>query len=528
MAVQFNPFTGNLDIVGAGASANPGGSDTQVQFNDGGAFGGSADLTWDDTGKLLTVGGDIDLDDGGTYATTLQVITPTANRTISFPNATGTLALVAGSSGQLIYNNAGANAGTPTLTYDGSILTSSGRFINSYNATASSPAKAFTGTWFTGGTATTTKPQVLIEPSGTTSTAWSTSGTGLGVNAASGFAGRLIDLQVNGTSYFQIVPGSNSSTLRLFGSSGWENFIRSKSTAGSGFNIESNLGLVGRLEFGVAGGSTGAGDTFIYRDGAANTLAQRDGTNAQTYRLYNTYTDASNYERVAFKWDTNTFKIEPEAAGTGTLRSLAFSANGAASTPPISLTGTWFSGGTSTTTKPALLIEPTGTTSTAWSTSGTGLGVNAPSGFAGNLLDLQVNGTSQLRVNQQGDITSGGGNTFIPDSRGYRWSTRGGITAPSDGIIQLTNGAGTGFSILRLGGGTTGFPAVKRNNAELQVRLADDSAYTTLDAQLRAQGTAPASASATGTAGDIRYDADYVYICTATDTWKRAALSTWP
>ena len=38
---------------------------------------------------------------------------------------------------------------------------------------------------------------------------------------------------------------------------------------------------------------------------------------------------------------------------------------------------------------------------------------------------------------------------------------------------------------------------------------------------------APATASSTGTAGDIRYDADYVYVCTATNTWKRAALTTW-
>jgi hypothetical protein len=42
-----------------------------------------------------------------------------------------------------------------------------------------------------------------------------------------------------------------------------------------------------------------------------------------------------------------------------------------------------------------VLIEPTGTTSTAWSTSGTGLGVNAVSAFAGRLLDLQINGTSE-------------------------------------------------------------------------------------------------------------------------------------
>ncbi len=37
----------------------------------------------------------------------------------------------------------------------------------------------------------------------------------------------------------------------------------------------------------------------------------------------------------------------------------------------------------------------------------------------------------------------------------------------------------------------------------------------------------PATASSTGIVGDIRYDADYVYICIATDTWKRAALTTW-
>ena len=98
-------------IVPGGGGGTPGGSDTQVQFNDGGAFAASADLTWDDTGKVLGVGGDIDLDDGGTYTTTLQTITPTAARTISFPDATGTVALVGGSSGQVLYNNAGAVAG---------------------------------------------------------------------------------------------------------------------------------------------------------------------------------------------------------------------------------------------------------------------------------------------------------------------------------------------------------------------------------------------------------------------------------
>jgi len=38
---------------------------------------------------------------------------------------------------------------------------------------------------------------------------------------------------------------------------------------------------------------------------------------------------------------------------------------------------------------------------------------------------------------------------------------------------------------------------------------------------------APASASATGTTGQIASDANYIYICTATDTWKRVAIATW-
>jgi hypothetical protein len=197
MPFRFNPFTGNLDEVDTTAAA---GSDTQIQYNDNGSLAGSADLTWDDSGKVLDVGGDINLDDGGSFQTTLQLVTPTANRTVTFPDATGTLALVAGSSGQAIYNDAGAYSGLSTVTTDGTDVTLTGRFIGSLNGAASAPPATLTGTWFTGGTATTTKPQLLLEPAGTTSTAWSTSGTGVGVNAASGFAGNLLDLQINGTS----------------------------------------------------------------------------------------------------------------------------------------------------------------------------------------------------------------------------------------------------------------------------------------------------------------------------------------
>jgi hypothetical protein len=37
----------------------------------------------------------------------------------------------------------------------------------------------------------------------------------------------------------------------------------------------------------------------------------------------------------------------------------------------------------------------------------------------------------------------------------------------------------------------------------------------------------PASSGAAGVAGTITWDASYIYICTATNTWKRVAISTW-
>jgi hypothetical protein len=100
---------GTLSSTGGGGT--PGGSDTQIQFNDAGAFGGDVDLTYNKTTNKLTTKGDVEINDGGSFTSTIQCVSPTANRTISFPDSTGTVALVAGSSGQVIFNNAGAYGG---------------------------------------------------------------------------------------------------------------------------------------------------------------------------------------------------------------------------------------------------------------------------------------------------------------------------------------------------------------------------------------------------------------------------------
>lgn len=54
--------------------------------------------------------------------------------------------------------------------------------------------------------------------------------------------------------------------------------------------------------------------------------------------------------------------------------------------------------------------------------------------------------------------------------------------------------------------------------AGTELRMSGDTTLTT---------KTPANASATGIAGTIAWDANYIYICTATNTWKRVAIATW-
>ena len=94
------------------AGAVPAGVTGSVQINDGaGALGFVTDFIWDSANTELDVPGDINLDDGGTYSTTIQSITATADRFISFPDATGVVALVQGLNGAVQFNNAGVSGG---------------------------------------------------------------------------------------------------------------------------------------------------------------------------------------------------------------------------------------------------------------------------------------------------------------------------------------------------------------------------------------------------------------------------------
>jgi hypothetical protein len=53
-------------------------------------------------------------------------------------------------------------------------------------------------------------------------------------------------------------------------------------------------------------------------------LEQRRTTNPQAFQIYNTFTDASNYERGVMRWSSNVLQIGAERAGTGIARTINF------------------------------------------------------------------------------------------------------------------------------------------------------------------------------------------------------------
>jgi len=74
------------------------------------------------------------------------------------------------------------------------------------------------------------------------------------------------------------------------------------------------------------------------------------------------------------------------------------------------------------------------------------------------------------------------------------------------------SGSGDLYAAAKVGIGTTD-PLVSLDINDIAIRI-------------RTPNT-PASEGAFGVQGEIRWDADYIYVCVATDTWKRVAISTW-
>ena len=143
------------------------------------------------------------------------------------------------------------------------------------------------------------------------------------------------------------------------------------------------------------------------------------------------------------------------------------------------------------------------------------------------LQDLQFGGSSRFSVSSAGAVTvaNGGGITSYGAANfGGGYSLRlANVSNASYGAQFYNSGATTGAAILKI----TDYS----NSSSIRVTLGTSTDDTVNMLQVAGgvsiAGTAPASASATGVTGSVRWDADYIYICTATNTWKRVAIATW-
>ena len=157
---------------------------------------------------------------------------------------------------------------------------------------------------------------------------WNTTGTPTLIKAnvtdtASNANSLLMDLQVGGTSQFQVLK--TGAIVLPYAYPG----IVDGSNNSQGTNYTFNGPRLGpdALIGWTAGGPNATPDLRLHRD-AANTLAQRNAGNAQTFRIYNSFTNASNYERGKLEWSSNVLRIGTEKAGTGSARALELQTDG--------------------------------------------------------------------------------------------------------------------------------------------------------------------------------------------------------
>lgn len=146
---------------------------------------------------------------------------------------------------------------------------------------------------------------------------------------------------------------------------------------------------------------------------------------------------------------------------------------------------------------------------------------------------IDENNNFRLRVDSAGHIF-----TLSPYSDPlFQMSGPGGTTKISSpgGVGFKLEQSGVGTDIITSGFGKVGINSTSVGDSALHVNGGIDGRGANLTGSITAQGffvsslnTPPVNASATGTAGEIRFGTDgYLYLCTATNTWVRTQLTTW-
>jgi hypothetical protein len=169
---------------------------------------------------------------------------------------------------------------------------------------------------------------------------WNTSGTPTAIkcnitDTASNASALLMQLQTGGVNRMVVTKAGVATigSAAIAGGGVVLNLVSSFGTftaaviGGGGLSTSQAISTSGTL---FAGLLAIGGDALLARD-ASNTFAQRNTTNAQTLRVYNTFTSATNFERATIGWAANLLSIGTEkGSGGGTARALAIVTDGTA------------------------------------------------------------------------------------------------------------------------------------------------------------------------------------------------------
>jgi len=174
------------------------------------------------------------------------------------------------------------------------------------------------------------------------------------------------------------------------------------------------------------------------------------------------------------------------ATGTTTLgNNLALTTAGVASNSAVLASGALYTGGTGTTTFPAILHQPTGATAaTAWSSganSGTAFGCNEATGFLGNFADYRIAGSRHFALGTDGSGNSrlywGSGGQYI-QIVSSTFSCSGGFSV-GGGTLATTGGNGISSSgTLAVTGATTLTGKLTANGGRQSAYVAKTALYT--------------------------------------------------
>jgi hypothetical protein len=142
-------------------------------------------------------------------------------------------------------------------------------------------------------------------------------------------------------------------------------------------------------------------------------------------------------------------------------------------------------------------------------------------------------GTGALQV--AGGIYAGAASYFGGSLGGANQRVATFANTGGNGFIEIGGSASKAAQILATGSGVMALytNATAGTIGTLALTLSETQAaafagaVTIAGTVIHTLSATPASASAAGTVGTMSWDANYIYICTATNTWKRVAIATW-